>query len=108
LVKKLGYYHAGVFIKETKIAHVYTHYGSSLSDKNNFAESKIFQFGTFEEFLGEYKTILIKRMVSQSFTERDIEERASKLANKVHLYNLYDNNCEHLAFQCVYGIKFAT
>eukprot|EP00825_Cyclidium_porcatum_P004206 TRINITY_DN11956_c0_g1_i2.p4 TRINITY_DN11956_c0_g1~~TRINITY_DN11956_c0_g1_i2.p4 ORF type:complete len:117 (+),score=21.05 TRINITY_DN11956_c0_g1_i2:189-539(+) len=71
-----------------------------------------FNFGQFQEFIGketEIEEIRINYLIEdQHLLKQTLIENAQKMNKEAYLYDLVNQNCEHLAFQLVAGRKIST
>ena len=88
-VKKLGYFHHGIYIGDDKVVHY-----SKINAKAEVKETSL------KEFLDKGKFEIVK--YNDSLHMDEVVLRAKSLQGKTE-YNLIFNNCEHLASWCKTG-----
>jgi len=102
--RKIGtYFHACVFLGWDLIIHV-----KALSPDDIKLKNSCFQFDRFENYVVNSKEIIEYINILNIYKKDEIIERAVELSNQYYEYNLYDNNCEHLAFYLTTGLKFCS
>jgi hypothetical protein len=95
------YYHACVYLGFDLIIHV------AIEKVNTTQQKEIFQFDSFEKFLGEDSIVEEIRFVVPRFSKDQLYTRALEMNKELHLYKLSENNCEHLASRLTTGIKYS-
>lgn len=102
--RKIGYFHFGIYIGHNKVIHFSADKDDSIFDNTNIKIQKC----KLEDFLrgdtlevnypysGFYKRWVVCRRAKKKLGDKYFNDRA---------YDLLENNCEHFANYCYYGVS---
>lgn len=94
--------HAAVYLGKGEVVHV-----SVDPLKEVGTEASIFKIEPFSKFLKESTEVKEYRWRYSPFSPEQIWSKARSMTSKKYKYNLRDQNCEHLAFQCAMAIDLS-
>lgn len=94
-----GYYHVGVYLGGHTVIHIH-------SDKVQANQrQKIFVIDTISNFAGKDHEIQEFQFLIPTYSKKELYDKALEMSKKKYLYSVAKNNCEHLAFELVTGMK---
>ena len=98
VLRSLGYYHHGVFISNDEVIHFTTAEDDGILD---WSKARVMQTD-LQQFLRGGRLEIVKHDPSKLYPVDDIVEYARDCVGDTG-YNLFRENCEHFANECVIG-----